>query len=57
VPEIELPLQPLFDRFYDVGAFRKKIDYNLDPEPPLSDPDAVWADALLRSHGSRNAVL
>ena len=53
VPELEFDLQQMFDSFYDAGAYAKKIDYNIDPEPPLSDADALWAAVLLHGLGKR----
>jgi hypothetical protein len=53
VPELEFALQPMFDDFYDAGAYGKKIDYNRDPEPPHSTADALWAAELLLGKGKR----
>ena len=43
----------MFDAFYDAGAYGKKIDYNVDPEPLLSEADALWASARIRGLGKR----
>lgn len=43
VPDIELALEPIFDSFYDAGAYARKIDYRQEPAPPLSPPDRLWA--------------
>lgn len=53
IPELELPLQPLFDGFYDAGAYSRKINYEADPEPPLSAADATWAIGLVRDRNSQ----
>jgi len=46
IPEIGFALQPLFDVFYDAGAYRKKTDYTMEAEPPLALADASWAASL-----------
>jgi hypothetical protein len=46
-------LQPVFDRAYGTGPYAVDVDYDLDPEPPLSAEQAAWADALLRERGLR----
>ena len=38
---------------YVAGAYWLDIDYRDDPEPPLSDDDRRWLDALLRAQGLR----
>ena len=38
---------------YVAGAYWLDIDYRNDPEPPLSDDDRRWLDALLRAQGLR----
>lgn len=43
-----LDLQAAFDSAYDGGPYYRLVDYSKDPQPPLSEVDAVWADALLR---------
>ena len=56
VPELEFAFQPMFDDFYDAGAYGKKIDYNVDPEPLLSEADALWAAELLLGLGKRRVL-
>lgn len=46
-PDIFLDLQALVDSAYQNGGY-DDLDYRIDPEPPLSESDAAWADALLR---------
>jgi hypothetical protein len=48
-PEVPLDLQYVFQRVYDSGPYRRgAVDYERPPDPPLSGPDAEWAEALLR---------
>jgi hypothetical protein len=47
-PDSKLDLQPLLDMVYDRGPYAVKLDYRLDPVPPLPPELAAWADALLR---------
>ena len=64
LPRVSIPLRPpdadvvldlpsVFDLCYDNGDFAREIDYNAEPEFPLSPADAKWADALLRDKGVR----
>lgn len=48
-----IDLQTLLNSVYDVAGYDMRIDYTREPVPPLSDADAAWADALLRSQGLR----
>ena len=52
-PDIELDLQPLFDRAYDEGAYPRVVDYHRDPAVHLSAVDSAWAGVLLRAQGLR----
>jgi len=38
---------------YDLSDYTMVIDYSKNPEPPLSEVNAVWADAWLREKGLR----
>jgi hypothetical protein len=53
-----LDLQALIDQCYRDGDYEEDIDYQQEPDPRLTGPDARWADALLRKkalrRGSRN---
>lgn len=41
---VVVELQPVFDRCYDTGSYRREIDYLHDElVPPLSDSRRVWA--------------
>jgi hypothetical protein len=50
--DVLLRLRPLLDRCYRRGRY-DRIDYRRPPNPPLSEDDARWADALLREKGLR----
>ena len=41
---VTVDLQPVFDRCYDTGSYRREIDYRTDPvDPPLPEPQRAWA--------------
>jgi hypothetical protein len=40
-------LQALLNTVYDRAGYDFTLDYTAEPIPPLSEPDAVWADSLL----------
>jgi len=42
-------LQALLNTVYDRAGYDFTLDYTPDPVPALSEPDAVWADSLLRA--------
>ena len=48
-PDVLLDLQAIYDRTYDAGPYRRRLDYRTDPLIPLEPEDAAWADALLRT--------
>ena len=50
---IAIDLKPIIDEVYILGSYDRDIDYEQDPEPPLSDGDRVWLDQLLRQQGLR----
>ena len=52
-PDVLLDLQAAFDHAYDAGPYKRRVDYRKEPDPPLSDEDAAWADALLKEKGAR----
>ena len=65
IPTFPLPLkaadpEPLIDigqllhELYDRAGYDLRMDYMIDPEPPLPAADAVWASRLLRQHGLRD---
>jgi hypothetical protein len=47
-PDVTLQLQPLVEMAYVNGRYDEDIDYKNEPDPPLTGPDAKWADQLLR---------
>ena len=51
---IAIDLKPIIDEVYFLGSYDRDIDYQQDPEPPLSDADRSWLDQLLREKGLRN---
>jgi hypothetical protein len=51
--EVLLNLQDAITAVYDRGAFDLRIDYHIDPQPPLTPDDARWAAHLLRERGLR----
>jgi hypothetical protein len=51
--DVALDLQSLIDLCYERGRYHARLDYRAEPEPPLSPPDAEWADQLLGSAGLR----
>ena len=46
-------LQMLLNEVYDISGYDLVIAYTREPVPPLAEPDAAWADALLREKGLR----
>lgn len=52
--DVTLDLQAVLQQAYINGRY-DDTDYTIDPNPPLSDVDAAWADALLRENGRRPA--
>ena len=52
-PQVRLDLQALIERAYVTGRYGRKIDYHTDPKPPLGEPDAAWANEMLRAAGRR----
>ena len=53
---IAIDLKPIIDEVYILGSYDRDIDYQQDPEPPLSDADRAWLDKLLREKGLRNTA-
>jgi hypothetical protein len=53
VSDVPLDLQPLLERAYDAGPYRRLADYRQDPPLPLEGEAVVWMDALLREKGLR----
>jgi hypothetical protein len=51
--DASLNLQSLLDGAYEASNYGLTIDYTRDPDPPLADEDAAWANELLRAAGKR----
>jgi len=52
--DVPLNLQALIEQVYVDGAYGS-IDYSADPDPPLAEDHAAWAEELLKSAGRRGA--
>jgi Protein of unknown function (DUF4058) len=50
--DVPLNLQALIEQCYRNGRYYS-LDYQVEPDPPLTGEDAIWADGLLRSAGLR----
>ena len=48
-PDAVIDLQALIERGYSAGAFALAVDYEADPDPPLSPEDEAWARGVLRA--------
>lgn len=45
---VTVELQPVFDRCYDAGSYRREIDYRREqPDPPLGEAQLAWAQELI----------
>jgi hypothetical protein len=53
--DVPLDLQALIEQCYRRGRYEGNINYRLDPDPPLSGPEAEWTLELLRGKGLRPA--
>ena len=53
---ISVDLNAAVRHVYAHSSYSMLIDYGPDPEPPLSDADRDWVDALLREQGLRGGV-
>jgi hypothetical protein len=48
---IKVDLQAVFNRCYDVGPYRKRIDYRREkPDVPLTRKQAAWAKGITSAH-------
>ena len=50
---LDLTNHKLSDAAYVNGRYADDIDYTENPRPALTDPDAEWADGVLREQGLR----
>lgn len=48
---VEVHLQPVFDRAYDVGVYGRRLRYAGPADPPLTPEQQAWADGILREKG------
>ena len=53
---VAVNLSGILANIYSARAYNLLVDYQTDPEPPLSDADRVWLDQLLREKGLRNTA-
>jgi hypothetical protein len=49
--DVLLDLQRLFTTVYERGGYDYAIDYHAEPDPPLSEADAVWVRERLSAAG------
>ena len=54
---IGIDLNGIFDSIYSARYYNLLIEYQQDPEPPLSDADRLWLDQLLREKGLRDTTV
>jgi hypothetical protein len=52
-PQAVLDVQAIVDATYVASRYHRTTDYTLNPDPPLGEEDAAWADVLLKSAGKR----
>ena len=55
-PGVVVDLNGVMNEIYSARAYNLLIDYQTDPEPPLSDADCAWLDQLLREQGLRKTA-
>jgi hypothetical protein len=49
---VRIDLQPLLDRCYDTGQYRRRVRYDAPvPPPPLRSEQAAWVEKALRQQG------
>jgi hypothetical protein len=52
---VKIDLKRCLDRTYDESPYHRVLDYTRPPVPPLTAPDATWAQQLLAQHGHPGA--
>ncbi len=52
--DVQLELQALVEQCYRNGAYESTLNYAVDPDPPLSGADELWADERLHELGLRS---
>jgi hypothetical protein len=45
--KLQLDLQSLLDRAYEIGGFDRGVDYRHPADPPLDKEDAEWAEGMV----------
>jgi len=50
---VDLDLQKVFERVYDLGGMEYLVDYRKPPDVRLAPDWGAWLDQLLRSAGKR----
>ena len=53
--DVTLDIRSAIDRVYDDGGYAKRI-YLHDPDPPLEEEDAAWAERLANTAGAGGAL-
>jgi hypothetical protein len=53
LPTCTLDLQSAMDHAWEHSRFERRIDYRVDPVPPLDPDDAGWVNGILRTAGLR----
>ena len=53
--DFDLNLQAAFDRAYDKGPYKRRIDYRQDPPGDFDEPTLRWIDQWLKERGMRSA--
>ncbi len=51
--DVALNLQSILETAYANGRYGEILDYDINPQPPLSDNDAKWIDLRLEQQGIR----
>ena len=54
---VAVNLGAIVNSVYSARYYNLLVDYQQDPEPPLSDDDRAWLDQLLREKGLRDTTL
>jgi hypothetical protein len=50
-PGVQLSLQTVLDRCYDVGLYARRVKYSEPCDPPLTPEQQAWAEGVLRAKG------
>jgi hypothetical protein len=45
--DVKVDLQLVFNRCYDTGPYRRRVDYGGQPHPPLDESRWAWAKRVL----------